>query len=433
MKNEGSFMKKLQENVQAKMIPIAMKIDNQRHISALKGGLAMTIPVTVIGGIFLILASPPVNPKTMHATNIFFKFLLAWFAWATKNSATLMLPYQMTMGILGVYSVLGIAYFLAESYELNKINTAFCSFCIFLVVSVKVDGVKIDMSNLGAPGIFTAIVVGFLSVEITRLLRDKNISIKMPPQVPPMVAAPFEVLIPLVVNLLVFIGINGLLSLGGMSIPTLMGSILRPLLKASDSLPVILLLAFVARFLWFFGIHGDNIIGPLTSPISTANVTSNAAAVAAGKVPTAIFSGNFLNVYGAYCMLPALVIAMLIFSKSIRLKTLGKAAIVPDTFNINEPLTFGIPIVTNIALILPYLFIPLINLTIAYYATSWGLIGKFYILAPWTTPGVINAFLSSMDWRASVLYILLFLLDFIIWIPFIKSYDGLLLKREQEQ
>ncbi|AST57111.1 PTS lactose transporter subunit IIC [Thermoanaerobacterium thermosaccharolyticum] len=426
--NSNKFIDK--DKIRNNFATLALKLDKQRHISSIKEGFMLAIPATIIGGIFLILAQPPVDPSRIAPTNIFFQFLLAWKAWAVKNTAILMLPYNLTMGLLGIYAVIGISYSLAKKCQLDPINSAISSLIVFLVVSVTYKDGNIVTTNLGSVGIFSAIIIGLLTTEIAKFLKDKNVMIRLPEQVPPMVAAPFELLIPLGVNVALFMSINGLLSLGGTSIPNLVATIIRPLLVASGSLWMILFFTFLARFLWFFGIHGDSVVNSVLTPIVMANLTQNAAAIAAGQKPSAIFAGYFINIFGAWCMLPALVLALLIFSKSVHLKTLVKLALIPDIFNINEPSTFGIPIVANMNLVVPYILIPMVNVSIAYFATLAGLIGKFYIQSPFTTPAIIGAFLGTMDWKASVLYALLFVLDFLIWIPFIKNYDNILLERE---
>lgn len=428
----NNIVSKIESKVQNTMLPIAMKIDKQRHISAVKEGLSMTIPFTIIGGMFLILAQPPIDPTKVKGTNFFLQFMLSWHAWAAANQDIIMLPYNLTLGLLALYAVVGISYSLASKYKMDKINTSLASLFTFLVVSVKFVKGKMVTDNLGAAGLFTAILIGLLTVEISKLLKEKNIRINMPEQVPKMVSAPFESLIPTVVNIIVFMGINGLLGLAGTSIPNIMVSILTPILKASNSLPTILLLTFITLVLWFFGIHGDNVTSPIMTPITTANIALNAAAVAAGKPMKAILSGQFITVYGEWITFPAMLLSMFLVSKSIRLKSLAKAAVAPDIFNINEPLVFGVPTVMNIQLVVPYVFLPLINLTVAYYATVLGMVGKFYILAPWTTPAVIAAFLSTMDWKAPVLWILLFAFDTVVWVVFMKGYDKLLLKQENQ-
>ncbi|MFW5686636.1 MAG: PTS sugar transporter subunit IIC [Halanaerobium sp.] len=427
-----SKIEKIQHMAQEKVVPMAKKLNDQRHLTAIKTGLTMVIPFTVIGGIFLILAAPPIDPNMIEGTNFFFRFLLAWSSWAGNNYSFLIKPYQLTMGLLSIYAVVGISYVLAGKYKLNKINTSLGSLLIFLSVSVSfVDG-NLTTGYLGAKGLFTAILIALLSVEITRFLDEKNIKIKLPDEVPPMVTAPFEALIPVLVNILVFMLINSGLGMFGTDIPRLMETILAPALQGADTLPTIIMIAILTRLLWFFGIHGNSIANAVILPILTANVTANAEAVASGAEPTAIFAGYFLTLFGAWAMLPALVLTLLVFAKSKKLKVLSKTALITSVFNINEPLTFGIPIVTNVFLFIPYVFLPAINVTIAYIITNLGAVGKFYIQVPFTTPGPISAFLATMDWKAPILYIALVALNFVLWIPFVKTYDSVVVKEEKE-
>jgi PTS system cellobiose-specific IIC component len=425
MKSAG-FLTKLQDC----LTPVATKLDREKHIIALKNGLMLVIPATIIGGIFLILASPPISATNVTGTNIFLQFMLAWKSWANTYSSFLMLPYNLTMGLLGIYTLIGVSYFYAKECKLNTLNTSLSSLIVYLVVSSSYKDGNLVTAYLGPKGIFTAIVVGLLTVEISRILIEKKWIIRFPKEVPPMVAAPFEILVPLAVNLLLFMGVNGLLGLVGTSIPTLLVSVISPLLKASNSLGVMLFLVFLQRFLWFFGIHGGNVLSAVIMPLITMNVTLNAAEVAAGNAPTAIFSGYFLNIFSNWCMLNALAVVLLVFTKSTRLKSIGKVALIPDFFNINEPMTFGIPIVANISLLIPYVVIPVFNITIAYFAATFGLIGNVYIMLPATTPAVLASFLGTMDWRAPVLFVILCVIDVMMWTPFIKNYDKLLVDEE---
>lgn len=418
------------------LFPLAEKIDRQRHVSAMKEGLSATIPLTIVGGFALVLSCPPIDPKTMTNTDFFSSFLLAWHVWATANANILSIPYTLTLGLLSVYAVCTISASLASKYNLNSIISAVSSLVVFLAVSampVAIDGHNIlPMKNLDASGLFTAIIVALITVEVSRFLTAKKFSIKLPDSVPPMVSAPFEALIPIVVNIILFISLNGILGVTLHSdLPSLLVNLLKPLLSASDSLLGVISLNFLCDLLWFFGIHGHNVTTPLIQPITLINVGENATAATAGLPLPKVLAGNFLTVFGSFCVYPSLLVSILLIAKSAKLRSLGKVATTPDIFNINEPLVFGVPIVMNVMLIIPILFLGQMNIIIAYIVMSLGLVQKFYILAPWTTPGPINAFLSTMDWKAAVLWFAIFALDVIIWLPFLKGYDKKFLNEEK--
>lgn len=426
---------KIQASMEKAIVPIATKISGQRHLSAVKDAMTLLIPLTIIGGFSILLASPPVDAETMQPTNLFFKFLLAWKAWATINSTILMIPYNLTLGALSIYVVAGVAYHLADNYNLNALVNAVSALLVFLCVAAAPvtleNGSFMPTSELGAAAMFSAIIIAIIVVEINNLFITKNIKIRMPDSVPPMVSGPFEVLLPLTFNILIFIGLNAICTnITGSGLTQLIFKILQPLLSATDSLPSILLLTILSLLLWFFGIHGDNTISPIITPIITLNVALNLESYQTGKPMQHVFAGQFQGVWGSWLIYSSLLVAMIIASKSAQLRSLIKIAPLSTLFNINEPLIFGVPTVLNIYTFIPSVICCFINITVVYITSSIGLIAKTYLLIPWTTPAPLAAFLSTMDWKAPILWLALMAVNIIIFIPFIKKYDLSLLATE---
>lgn len=439
-----SALDKVQGFLEQKLAPIAGKIGEQRHISAMKNGLMATLPLTILGGFTLIVSTPPVNPAVIQPTNAFNKFLLAWKAWSVSNSFALNIPYNMTMGLLGLFTVMAVAYFLLQKYKMNVIGGVITAVVTFLCVAAPATAVNketpgalyLSTGYLDAKGMFTGIIIAFLTVEITKFFMDKNIKIRLPEQVPPMVSAPFEALIPLVVNVLFFTTINNLL-IGDfdMNIPQLVLKAFAPLVSASDSLPALLLIMFLVNILWFFGIHGGNVVNAVVVPFATINLAENADAIAKGLEPTHILSGGFITLWGNLGGSGAaigLVVAMLIVAKSAHLRSVGRLGIIPDIFGISEPLVFSTPIILNPFILIPLIIVPLINTVIVYFALTLNIVGKTYISIPFTTPGPIQAFLATMDWKAPILWIMLMVMDVLIYIPFVKAYDKTLVESENQ-
>lgn len=428
-------MNTFQEKLEKVLVPIAEKLSKQRHLAAVRDAMGILIPLTIIGGFAILLAQPPVNPETMRGTNFFYQFLLAWYDWSHANSAILMIPYNLTLGAISLYVVGAVAYRLSESYQLPKLESAFTAILTFLAIAAAPialeNGTFMNMSNLGAGGMFTAIIVALLTVEITNVFVSRNITIKMPASVPPNVASPFKILIPMAINVVGFILLNTLCtSLTGDGLANLLTNLLQPLLSATESLPSILILLLISQLFWFFGIHGDNMVGAVVTPIITMNVALNLEAYNAGQPMTHIFAGQFNGVWDGWCTYIALLIAMILVGKSQQIKALCKLAPLSTAFNINEPLVFGVPTVLNVFTLIPTLVCTVINICVAYGATYFGLIGKTYLVLPWTTPAPLAAFLSTMDWKALVLWIILCAIDVLIIIPFMRNYDKQLLAEE---
>lgn len=272
-----SIMDKFQAVMERTIVPVGMKISQQKYLAAIRDGMTVMIPITIIGGFACLLAVPPA-PVGLTGGNIFADFLLAWQAWAAANASVLMIPYHMTIGIISVFVVCGVAYQLAQTYKMDGVNNMLCALLVFLCVSDAVDleTVSISIAKLGASYMFGAMMIGLLVVEINHQCIKHNISIKLPASVPPNVAAPFNVLIPMTFSVVGFTLLNVLCTaLTGAGITSLVYTIFQPLLSATGSLPSVLLINVIMTTFWFFGIHGANMVSVVTSPITTAALAAN--------------------------------------------------------------------------------------------------------------------------------------------------------------
>lgn len=433
----NGFMEKMSEWMMKYLVPIANKIGNQRHLAAVRDGLTVMIPATIVGGFAILLAVPPVPATVTEGTNFFYSFLLAWKAWAGANTAILMTPYYLTIGIISLYAVCGVSYMLAKHYNMNALNTMVSALLVYLVVSGALDleNATLQTGRLGAGYMFAAMLVGLLVVEITHAFDVHNIKIKLPDSVPPNVAGPFNVLIALVFNVVVFSLINSLLTTyTGGGIPDLVYTIFTPLMHATGSLPSILILSLISAMFWFFGIHGDNMMSAVTTPITTMALAANAEAMAAGQPLPYIYAGAMAAVYGGWlagnC---AMNLDLLIFAKSSRIKSLSKVAAVPAFFDIAEPYVFGLPEVLNIYYFIPSIVCMVLNISTYYFLASANIVGRFYISLPFTTPAPLQAFLATGgNVPALLLSLALLVVDMVIFFPFLKAYDNSIIKEEKE-
>lgn len=433
----NGFMEKLSEWMMKYLVPIANKIGNQRHLAAVRDGLTVMIPATIVGGFAILLAVPPVPATVTEGTNFFYSFLLAWKAWAGANNAILMTPYYLTIGIISVYAVCGVSYMLAKHYNMNALNTMVSALLVYLVISGSLDleNATLQTGRLGAGYMFAAMIVGLLVVEVTHAFDVHNIKIKLPDSVPPNVAGPFNVLIALVFNVVVFSIINSLLTTyTGGGIPDLVYTVFTPLMHATGSLPSILILSLISAMFWFFGIHGDNMMSAVTTPITTMALAANAEAMAAGQPLPYIYAGAMAAVYGGWlagnC---AMNLDLLIFAKSSRIKSLSKVAAVPAFFDIAEPYVFGLPEVLNIYYFIPSIVCMVLNISTYYFLASANIVGRFYISLPFTTPAPLQAFLATGgNVPALLLSLALLVVDMVIFLPFLKAYDNSIIREEKE-
>lgn len=430
------------------------KLSEQRHLRAIRDGIIATLPLIIVGSIFLIVAFPP--------------FPADWgiSLWAKKNIAQILLPYRMTMFIMALYAVMGIGNSLAKSYKLDGITGAILATSGFLltivptivkeilVVTQVIDGKEVQiiaekgtegatilqeaagfvmpMTNLGSAGLFVGIIIAIFAVEVYRFTTTTGFRIKMPDSVPASVARSFEALTPTLIVVLVVATVTYWLHI---NLHGIMKIIIEPLVKATDSWFSVIIIVFLITFFWSFGIHGVSIVGSLVRPLWLTLLDQNTAALADGKVIPHIAAEPFYQWFiwiGGSGATIGLAILLATVSKSSYGKTLGRTSIVSSIFNINEPIIFGAPIVLNPILIPPFIIVPVVNSSIAYLCTSMGLVNKVTSTPPWTLPGPIGAFLATNgDYRAAILNIVLIISSAVIYYPFFKAYDKKLLEDEK--
>lgn len=436
MAEKQSFMDKLSGWMEKYIVPVGQKISNQRHLGAVRDGLTILIPATIIGGFSCLLAVPPIPATITEPSNFFYAFLLAWKAFAGANAALLMTPYYLTIGIISIYVACGVSYQLAKTYKMNGINNMITALLTYLCVSGAVDlsTGSIVMGKLGAGYMFTAMIVALLSVEVNHFFIKHNITIKMPASVPPNVAAPFNVLLPAIANVVGFILIDKLvLTLTGAGLSNLVYTVFQPFMSATGSLPSVLLINVLMTTFWFFGIHGANMLSVVTTPITTAALAANAEAYVAGQPLPFIYAGAMNSVFGNWITYNVILLVIFLFCKSQQTRSVAKVAIVPSCFNINEPSIFGLPTVLNVYTYVPLILCSIINCSTYYILASMNLVGRFYITLPFTVPGPLQAFLATGDFRTVLLWIVLFIVDIPVVYPFIKTYDNQLLAQEQAE
>lgn len=424
------------------------KLAEQRHLRAIRDGIIATLPLIIVSSMFLVVAF---LPNSMPADWGITAFLQA-------NASRILLPYRMAMFIMTLYAVFGIGYSLAKSYKLDGLSGGILAELAYLLTIVPVTipaaseslkalaetntelstyissmpaGFLIPSANLGSAGMFIGILAAFFAVEVYRFTQKSGFKISMPPQVPASVARSFEALTP---TAIVLFAVATLTMWIGVDVHAIMMNLVKPLINATDTLPSVILICLLGMFFWAFGIHGWSIVGSLARPLWLTLLDNNTAAYAAQEVIPHIgaepFYQWFIMIGGSGCTI-GLAILFFLRAKSSYGKALGKTAFIPCIFNINEPMIFGAPIVLNPMLIIPFIITPVLCATIAWFATSMGLVNHVVSLAPWTLPGPIGAYLATgADWRAAVLNILLIILSVVIYWPFFKMYDKKLLEEE---
>lgn len=427
------FLKWLEE----KFMPPMAKLAEQRHLRAIRDGIISTLPLIIVGSFFLIIAMPPVDA---------WKNALA----ASGAQAKILIPYRITFGLMSVYAVYGMGYSLAKSYKLDGVSGGVLSLSAFLLTTIplNVDGVLaaaakagvkgatgmgwvLPMGNLGGAGMFVAILCMILSVEILRLLKKYKITIKMPEQVPESVARSFEALIPAAVIITLVWFVRVWLNI---DINAKIMDLFRPILKGTDSLGGVVVPVLLITLLWAAGIHGVSVVGSILRPFWLVLLDANAAALAAGQPLPHVAPEQFFQwliwIGGSGATLSLCI--LMCFSKSEYLKKVGRFSIVPGIFNINEPMIFGVPLVMNPILAIPFIVGPTVTAIISYIAVSAGWVGRFSVNAPWTLPAPIGAYVAtSGDIRVVFLVLFNIALTGLIYYPFFKMYERKMIQEEK--
>ena len=426
-------MKWSEENI----VPVAAKLDQNRYISAVKNAMILTIPFLIVGSVFLIINAFPIPAYTeFMTTNPVGIQIRTWFGYATAA----------TFDTVSIVTLAAVAYYLATSYKIDRIiaiGMALVSYFVVTPLSFPVAEVEgnvsgLSMQYMGSQGLFVAIIVGLLSVELLRFFLNSNLKIKMPDSVPAAVAKSFESLIPAFFVLLVFLGLRILFELLGVgSIHDVIAAVLtEPLSRISGTLIGSVVITFMIHLLWSFGIHGAAITWAVMQPVLNIMLDANRIAFENGEPIPNILTKEWFNIFvmmGGSGGTLVLVAMMAFLGKSDQLKQLGKLSLGPGIFNINEPVIFGTPIVMNPILIIPFILGPVIVTIMTYLAMEWGLVAQVVTIIPWSTPPIIGGFLiTGGRISGAVLQIVNMIVLFAVYFPFFKIYDTQLLNEQRK-
>jgi PTS system cellobiose-specific IIC component len=376
-------------------------------LSAIRAGMVAVVPLTIIGGLFTAIANLP---------------LAGWDKRVERFLPLLQVPVTATFGLLAVFVCFAIAYDLGQRLKQEAIVSASMATLVFLLLQVDMKPEKqtLSMDGLGSAGLFTAIVIALVSVGVQKFFTDRNLVIKLPPNVPPVVYESFLSLVPLCFLVVVFWVIRFVL---GVDINHLVQSAFTPLVFALNTLPGILVYAFLVTLLWSVGINGDNTMDAIVAPIFLQYLAANVEATAQHQplpyVTALGFFTTFVNVGGTGATI-ALALIML-NSKEPGFRKISRLSLPTQIFQINEPIFFGFPIVLNPILMIPYILNALILTLGTYLLMSWNVIQKPFVNVPWTTPPIIGHYLvTGGDWKAVVWGVVSLGIAMVVYYPFAK-------------
>ena len=390
------------------IVPPLTALSENTYLSAIRAGMVAIVPLTIIGGLFMVVSFLPVT---------------GWDKVVAPYLHLLEIPVTATFGLLAVFVCFAIGYDLGSRLKQEAIVSASMATLVFLMIQLKLDDQSLSMDGLGSKGLFTAILIAVIAVRVQKLFTDQNLVIKLPQNVPPIVYESFLSLSPMCFLVAVFWLIRFVL---GLDINLVLQTAFTPLVFALNTLPGILVFVFLVTLLWSVGINGDNTLDAIVGPIFLQYLAANVEAASHGQplpyVTALGFFTSFVNVGGTGATIGLALI--MLNSKEPGYRKISRVSLPTQIFGINEPIFFGFPIVLNPIFMIPYVLNALILTTGSYLLMSWGVIHKPFVNVPWTTPPIIGHYLvSGGDWKAAVWGAVSILIAMAIYFPFAKAAE----------
>ena len=418
-------MNKFIESMQKFLLPLANKMNRNRYIRAMRDGFVLSLPYTMVGSILTSLISMPFLADVISEQTL---TIVKTFVSPTS---------VFSNNIIAIFVVIGIAYSLANHYKINPLHTTVVSLVVYLMtlpISVTTQAGEvvlnvIPMSELGAKAIFTGIFIAFTTTEIYRWAITHKLTIKLPDSVPGSIQDSFTSFIP--AGFAMFYGAVLRAVFAATSFETLTGFIFKmfqqPLSLLGNSVPASLFAGVLNNIFWFFGLHGQTMVGSVFSPFWNAASAENIAALEAGLVLPNLISKSFVNTfmnYGYWISIPLLLALFFYKKKRKDWAEVAKISLIPGLFNIYEPLMFGLPLVLNPFMLIPMILTPLISGISAYLATVAGIIPYCTGVAlPITTPMILAGMLSTNSITGGLLQLILIPLLAAMWYLFLSIQD----------
>lgn len=412
----------MEKLLQEKLLPVAARLGNNKALVSIRDGITLTIPLLLIGSLLMVIASFPIPGWEKYLGDIG----VADYLWKGVDSS---------FGLLGLVASFGIAYFMARQYKVDGIPAGIVSLSSFITVTPFITGeagAGMPTAFMASKGLFVAMILGLINGYIYQWFINHNIQIKMPDGVPPAVSKSFSAIIPGAVTIVGWLIVYA--TLDKLSLPNL-HEIAQVALGGSlgllgNNVIGLLILIFLNSSFWFVGLHGGNVVNAVMKPLWLANLDANKVAYQTGEtlpnIFTSVFMDNFVFIGGGGATI-GLVLALgyLAHKKkaSKQLKTLAPITVIPGLFNINEPAMFGVPIVLNILLLVPFILAPMFNLLVAWGAMASGLVPLTYTDPGWTMPPVISGLLATGSISGSLLQIVLIVLDVLLYLPFVIAIE----------
>lgn len=423
-------MNKLIEQIE-KCKPFFEKISRNIYLGAIRDGFLAAMPAILFSSIFILIAAIP---------EVFGVTLPEEFSgWLWK-------VYGYSMGIVAVLVSATTARCLAESMnrsmpankKINAVSVMLASIVSFLLLSA--DQIEGGLANgyMGTKGILAAFLAAFVTVNVYKFCVLKDITIKMPKEVPGTISQTFRDVFPFSFSVFAAVLIDtAVRHFFGTSFAEAIITLMQPLFTAADGYLGIAIIWGAMALFWFVGVHGPSIVEPAIVAVIYANVEANLQLVKAGEHASNVLTaglGNFVGTMGGTGATLVVPFIFLLFAKSKQLKAVGKASFIPVCFAVNEPLLFATPIILNPYFFVPFLLAPIANVWIFKFFVDVLQMNSFMYVLPWATPAPIGLILGTgVSLLAILLTVVLIVVDILIYFPFVKAYDAVLLAEEAEK
>ena len=415
-------MNKFLDAISEKLLPLANVLGSNRYLGVLRDAFMLAFPITMFGSLVVVINNLP------------------FFSDGLKTTMTELFGsgQTATMSIMTVFVVFGIGYYLSKSYEVEGIfggAIALASFLILTPFFVTTDGGEtvsnvLSLDRLGAKGMFLGMIAAFIAADLYSRFSLRGWQIKMPDSVPPAVSKSFAALIPGILTLTIFLAVNAIVTgFFKVNLHDVIYTVIQaPLVGLGASLGATVIAVFFIQILWFFGLHGQVLVNSVMDPIWNTLSLENLDAFKAGQDVPHIITKAFMETFtvglGGSGMTLAVVIIMAFFLKKKVYNDVGRLALGAGVFNVNEPVIFGLPIVMNATILIPWVIAPIIVTVFNYTVMSLGIVpAPTGVSVPWTVPVFFSGMLATSSIVGGILQLIDMVIVAVIWYPFLLVLD----------
>ncbi len=424
-------MEKMQKILEEKVMPVGEKIASNRYLQAIKNSFIMFTPFLIVGSIFILVSNFPSAGYQDFMMQIF----------GENWGSVIEIPFNASYAFMALFLTFLVGYNFAKIEKVDAVTSGVLSVVVFLILTPlgsTNDVTFLSLEWLGSNGIFVGFLAAFSTVNIFKIFIRRDIVIKMPEQVPPEVAKSFSAIIPTFVIMIIALVVRVIFAHTGFSTihAFIFGVIAIPIGSFGTSYFGSLLYSLSLTSLWSVGINSGSMINGILRPFWLTNQTDNIVALQNGVFPLPhVITEQFFDMIwmGGSGVTLGLLIAMVLTSKSQQNKAISKLAFAPGCFNINEPVLFGLPVILNPIMLIPFNLVPLVMITTQYIAMSVNLVARpTGVVIPWTTPPIISGFLITGSISGALMQIVNLIIAALIFYPFVKIIDKQNLSKERE-